>query len=161
MDRQEIENKVIHIDAVHPSPLNTITEKINLFKKVIRNKKHSYVLAGDFNSISPQDKYSKNKLMEGFMKRFNDEKKAQKVVNKLLRKETIKLLLEKGLIDTYKNKNKKWDYTYHTKLSGNNYIRIDYIFCSNDIKIIDSGIIKNILTEKASDHYPIYAILEI
>lgn len=157
----KIKNKIIYINAVHPNPLNTIAEKISLFKRIVKNRKRSYVLAGDFNSISPQDKYDRNKLIKGFMKKFNDKKRAQEVVNKLFKKETIGFLLKKGLLDTYKNKNKKWDYTYHTKLSGNNYMRIDYIFCSDDIKIVDSGIIKNILTEKASDHYPIYAILEI
>jgi len=154
-------DKTIYVNATHPSPLNTLVEKVNLFKKVLNNKKHPYILAGDFNSISPEDKYDKNKLLEGFIKKFNNRKKAEVVVNKIFKKETIKLLLKEGLVDTYKKKNKKWDYTYHTKLSGNNYMRIDYIFCSNDIKVVDSGIIKNILTEKASDHYPIYAILEI
>lgn len=157
----KIKDKIIHIDAIHPNPLNTITEKISLFKKALKNKKHPYILAGDFNSISPEDKYDKNKLLKGFIRRFNNEREAKEVVNKILKKETIRLILKEGLIDTYKKKNKKWDYTYHTKLSGNSYMRIDYIFCSDDIKIVDSGIIKNILTEKASDHYPIFAILEI
>ena len=39
--------------------------------------------------------------------------------------------------------------------------RVDYIFCSKDFKILDSNIIKNKLTEKASDHYPITATVEI
>jgi len=154
-------DKTIYVNAIHPSPLNTLAEKINLFKKVLKNKKYPYILAGDFNSISPEDKYDKNKLLKAFIKKLNNRKKAQAAVNNISKKETIRLLLKKGLIDTYKKKNKKWDYTYHTKLSGNNYMRIDYIFCSDGIKVVDSGIIKNILTEKASDHYPIYAILEI
>lgn len=154
-------DKTIYVNATHPSPLNTLTEKINLFKKVLKNKKHPYILAGDFNSISPEDKYDKNKLLEAFIKKFNNRKKAEAVVDKIFKRKAIKLILEEGLVDTYKKKNKRWDYTYHTKLSGHSYMRIDYIFCSDDIKIVDSGIIKNILTEKASDHYPIYAILEI
>ena len=46
----------------------------------------------------------------------------------------------------------------HDKGSG---IRIDYIFCSTDFKVLDSVIVKNKLTELASDHYPIYSVLEI
>jgi endonuclease/exonuclease/phosphatase family metal-dependent hydrolase len=40
-------------------------------------------------------------------------------------------------------------------------VRLDYVFCSNNFEVVDSGIIKNKSTERASDHYPIYAVLDI
>jgi len=157
----QINDKLIYIDAVHPNPHNTPKEKEILFKNLIQKKKNPFIVAGDFNAIHPEDEYNKNKMLENFSKKLKDSQKAKKVVEEIFKAKTIKFLLKQGLTDTYKEKNDKWDYSYHTKLRGNNLMRIDYIFCSKEFKILNSGIIKNNLTEEASDHYPIFAELEI
>ena len=64
----------------------------------------------------------------------------------------------------YKIKNNKFDFTIPTDLMSKNKngaIRMDYIFCTEDFNVLDSGIIKNNLTEMVSDHYPVYAVLEV
>jgi len=160
----KVKDKKIMIDGVHPDPYHNEQQRMQWFKTVIRDRKNPYIIAGDFNAFSPQDKYSKQKLIKGFEAKFKPEEKykAKFIVKDILTGKAIGFLLKNRLIDTFKIKNKKWDYTYHTSLNGKNsdYSRLDYIFCSKNFKIIESGIIKNNLTEKASDHYPIYTILE-
>ena len=157
----KINGKIIYVDAVHPNSHNTIEEKEDLFKDLIGRKKNPFIVAGDFNAIHPEDKYNKKDLLKNFSRKFGDKQKAENVVEEILKAKIIKFLLKQDLIDTYKEKNKKQDYSYHTKLRGNNMMRIDYIFCSKEFKVLNSGIIKNKLTEEASDHYPIFAELEI
>lgn len=159
----KIKQKIVNLDIIHVSPIPCLSSKKQerFIKKILKNKKKNYILSGDFNSLSPEDKYDKEKMINSWGK---FEKNAKKVVSEMLEKDTVKHVLFKGLIDSYKIKNKKFDFTIPTdflskdKSSG---IRIDYIFCSKDFKVVNSGIIKNKLTEKASDHYPTYAILNI
>lgn len=157
----EINGKMIQVVAVHPNPRNTSIEKADLFEKILCDKKDSFILAGDLNTLSPQDPIDEKDLLKNFTKKFNDQDKARRIVEEMTKTETVKSLLTADLQDTYTEKNKNWDYTYHTKLSGNSFARYDYIFCSKNLKVVNSGIIKNELTEKVSDHYPIYATLEI
>lgn len=157
----KIDDKIIYVDAVHPNPHNTPKEKEELFKELIGRKKNPFIVAGDFNSIHPEDEYDKNKMLGNFSRKLKDNQKAIKVVEEIFKAKTMKFLLKQGLRDTYKEKKEKQDYSYHTKLRGNNLMRIDYILCSKEFKILNSGIIKNKLTEEASDHYPIFAELEI
>ena len=151
--------KIINLETFHPHPSQTEQQKVSFLKKNLKKIKKNYLLIGDFNSLSSEDRYNKPRLINAFS-RISGEK----LIKHYLTNKTVSFVLKQKLIDTFKAKNKKFDYTVPTdyltkdKRSG---IRIDYIFCSGDFEIIDSGIIKNKLTEKASDHYPIYAILEI
>ena len=82
----------------------------------------------------------------------------------MLKSDMVKFILSQGLIDSYKIHNQESNYTVPTefrKNSEDSRVRMDYIFCSKNIKVFDSGIIQNKTTEKASDHYPIFAELEI
>ena len=161
----KIKNKTVMIDAVHPDPYHNEHQRMQWFKTVIRDRKDPYILGGDFNAFSKSDNYNKRKLIEVFSGIYKPEEKykAKNLVNDILTGKTINFLLKSNLVDTFKVKNKKFDSTFPTKFLKSKSFphRIDYIFCSNDLKVLNSGIIKNRLTEKASDHYPIYAILEI
>ncbi len=161
----KIKNKRLMVDGVHPDPYHNEYQRMQWFKTVIRDRKLPYVIGGDFNAFSKSDNYDKKRLIKAFRNNFKpeDKYKAKEIVEQILTGKTISFLLKEKLIDTFKKKNRKWDYSYHTPLIGTNpdYSRIDYIFCSKDIRVLESGIIKNQLTDKASDHYPIYAILKI
>ena len=158
----EAGKKIIQLDAVHPDPSLNEFQRMHWFKGIIRDIRTPYILAGDFNAFSPQDNYDKKKLIKGFKPALG-LKKAKAIEGEILTGQSINLLLEKGLVDTFKKKNRNWDYSYHTDMNKNpyDYSRIDYIFCSKDFKILKSGIIKNQQTEQTSDHYPVYAILGI
>ncbi len=151
------------IDVFHPHPDTTEKQKAEFIKPLLKERNQSYILVGDFNAISSQDNYDTQRLIkgyEGFMK-----KKGKAKVEDMLRCFTLKTILEKSLTDTYKAKfPNKTDFTMPTNLRSKNKdsaIRIDYIFCSNNFKIVNSGIVKNKATEITSDHYPIYAVLGI
>jgi endonuclease/exonuclease/phosphatase family metal-dependent hydrolase len=158
-------NKNITIDMIHPYPTIPEKEKASWVEQILSKKTNPYILLGDFNALSPKDKYVKQELVNQFNEFIHDIKKASINAEQSLKCFMVKEVTSAGLTDTYLAKNNKQSDTIPTK----NYlskgqksgIRIDYIFCSSDFKILESGIFKNKLTEKASDHYPIYATLEI
>lgn len=151
------------IDVFHPHPDTTEKQKAEFLKPIIKRRIQRYLLVGDFNALSPQDSYDIQKLVRGY-ESFMKEKGKPKVED-MLKEFTLKSILENNLIDTYKAKNTNTtDITMPTDLRSKNKesaIRVDYIFCTYDFKVLDSGIFKNKSTEMASDHYPIYATLEI
>lgn len=164
----KIESKNITLDVTHPHPNTIDIEKSKFFASILRDKVEPYIICGDFNALSPEDKYNIKSFTKGFRRilkemKFEDSK-IKFFINEFLKREGIRTIISNGLVDTFKVKNKKFDFTVPTdylskqKDTGS---RIDYIFCSKEFKIIESGIIKNEKTEMASDHYPIYAILEI
>ncbi len=159
----QINDKIINLDLTHISPIPYLSNKKQekTIKEIFKKTNKNYILTGDFNSLSPLDNYNQKEMLNAWSKIFKD---ANKQIKEMLKRDAVRFVLSKGLIDSYKEKNKVFEYTIPTDFLSKNKstgIRIDYIFCSKEFKVIDSGIIKNQLTEKASDHYPIYAILEI
>ena len=158
-----IENRKIHLDVVHPRPELDERCRNEFFSKAIKSGNKPYILSGDFNSLSPQDSYNLEKLTRGYQ-RFMGEEAGKKKVEDIIKMDAMRPLFSECLIDTYKKIRMNGDFTVPTDWRNKNKdsaVRLDYIFCSNDFKIIDAGIIKNKLTENASDHYPTYAVLEI
>jgi len=165
----EIGKKTVPISIIHPSFYANESKKTKLIKKLFEEKDPPKIICGDFNSISYSDNYTKE-FAENFKEKVIlkdssiDKKLADKIIRDIFKPKVVKYIEGKGLIDTYLTKNKNFDYTVPTdfcSLDKSTGIRIDFIFVSKDIKILDSGIIKNELSEKASDHYPVYAVLEI
>jgi len=161
----KIDEKEICLDVVHPYPTITEEEKAKWIKKVLYDSNPD-ILLGDFNALSPEDKYKKEILFELFSQMNKDKEAVMKNVNGSLQNLMIKAVLEYGLIDTYNFKNETQVNTFPTKAYSpfedkSIGIRLDYLFCSKKFHVIESGIIQNSLTDVASDHYPIYALLEI
>jgi len=156
----KIGKKKLVLHAYHPSHKTNEEQKEESIKKIF-----SYplpdIIVGDFNSLSSEDKYDKNKLIRGF--RTFMGKNGDAKVKDLLRAKMIKRILDAGFKDTLYSAGKSWDYTMPSDLRSKNKdsaIRMDFIF-SKGFKVIDAGIIRNKLTDMASDHYPVYAVLEI
>lgn len=127
---------------------------------------YPYLLLGDFNALSPEDKYKEEELFKLFYLFSKDKEAALNNVKGSIQTLMIKEIIKHGLIDTFKEKNKCQVITLQTKKYSpfndkSIGIRLDYIFCSKDFNILESGIIQNKLTDIASDHYPIYAVLEL
>lgn len=159
----QVGKKQLMIDIFHPHPDTTEEQKTEFLRPLLKSRSQRYLLAGDFNALSPQDNYDKGRLIRGY-ESFMKEKGRSKVED-MLRGLTLKTILEDNLIDTYKARNSDTtDFTMPTDLRSRNKdsaVRIDYIFCSNAFKVIGSGIVKKKSIERASDHYPVYATLEI
>jgi endonuclease/exonuclease/phosphatase family metal-dependent hydrolase len=160
-----INNKIINIDLIHPYPTVPEEKKENWIKNILDKRQEPYILLGDFNALSSQDKYSFRKLVKEFIALGLNKQEAEKEIKDRLQCLMLKNVISTKLIDTYKIKNKKYSGTIPTKkysVTGEaGTSRIDYIFCSKDFKVLNSGIIKNKLTDIASDHYPIWAELEL
>ena len=88
----------------------------------------------------------------------------EKKVEDSLQGATIATILNNGLKDTFHYKPRAFRYTMPSDMRStdkDSATRLDYIFCLEKTKVLDAGIIKNAWTEKASDHYPVYATIEI
>ena len=157
----DLGHKLVNVDVVHPHPELLEIEKAKFMKACLRDFKTPYILTGDFNACSRQDNYNIERLVEGFRK-FHPE--PDKKVSDLMQRLTIDEVIRHGLVDSFIAAKSDFDFTIPTdflskdKASG---IRIDYIFCSEDFKVIDADIIKNKYSEGASDHYPVFALLNI
>jgi len=166
----KLNNKLVRIDALHPHPDLNDKQKARFFKGVIRDSTENTILIGDFNSLSRTDKHDRENLIKKVKSfpQFKDkeEKIVEEVVDDHLTFEAMDIIEKSNFMDTYRQIHKKGinGFTIPTNLSDKDKSaasRIDFIFVSKNINIIDANIIKNNLAEIASDHYPIYAVLEI
>jgi endonuclease/exonuclease/phosphatase family metal-dependent hydrolase len=160
----EIVGPNIFLYITHPHPILSEIEKEKFIDDRLRNLKKPCLLVGDFNSLSDDDIYEEEKLTKAFIKVMGEKAKIK--IKDMLQCLTIKAVKKHGLLDTFilDKKPKPWDYTIPTDFLSpdkNSGIRIDYIFCSPEIKVIEAEIVKNQWTEKGSDHYPVTAVLNI
>jgi len=161
-----LNDKTINLDVVHPSPKLSEEQRTKFFKDVLKTRSESrYIISGDFNSLSPDDCYDQETLTRGYGNFMEEDGKAK--VEDMMKASAMSCVLESRLRDTYAAKNPtrdiKKDFTIPTDWRNKNKdsaVRLDYILCSYDFNVKDAGIIKNEFSEEASDHYPIYAVLE-
>lgn len=159
----EINKKIVVIDAFHPHPETSEQQKVDFLKPILDNKHAIHILVGDLNALSPHDIYDRQKLVRGY-ESFMKEKGKSKVED-MLTCLTLKSILKEGFVDSFNIKNNQHtEFTMPTNLRSKNKdsaVRIDYILHRDTIKTISSKIIKDELTEKASDHYPLCSVLDI
>lgn len=159
------------LDALHPHPDLNENSRAQFFKNVLRDGSRYHILVGDLNSWSPHDiEYiDRNKAISTFSS-FQQLKdlpldKIAELIDDKLSTNALKTLEREGFIDTYRAKNPKGHaYTVPTNLLSKDKgaaTRLDYIFCSTNIKVVDADIIRGEETEIASDHYPVTATIEI
>jgi endonuclease/exonuclease/phosphatase family metal-dependent hydrolase len=160
-----IDGKKINIDAIHPHPMVKDKEKAEWVSNIIDKSEEPYILLGDFNGLSPRDRYKFENLVEEFTAFQGSKEKAETNARDVLQCTMLKKVISRGLTDSYYVCNDKFSSTLPTKrynMTKNKVgIRIDYIFCSKTIRVLKSGIVKNKLADMASDHYPIFAYVEI
>lgn len=161
----DINGQKIYVDVAHPHPDLSEFEKKRFFYSQLRDMKKPYILVGDFNTLSDDDKYDREKLLIGYEAFMKNKELAQKVVDDLLTYQTIPEIKRHGFVDTYIPLYDGTDYTTPTDYvlpeNKNSRIRTDYIFCSPDFRVNNAKIIKNKYTNKASDHYPIVTNLKL
>ena len=154
-----IGSKKIFVDIIHPSPSIRDEEKYNSIKPLLETHKKPYILTGDFNSLSDEDKYDEKVLLHD-LKNVSEE--PNKIVEILLERKLIPNIKKFNLKDAFFIGDRSWTLPtlkYKNKSQGGS--RLDYFFISDKIKVIKTKILKNKNTELASDHYPIMMIFEI
>lgn len=125
---------------------------------LIMNKQKKYkhkLLMGDMNSLALYDGYD-----EKMIKSFNDIQLKKFTTNGKLRFDAINKILSHDYLDTAKLMGRNKISTAPTDINENNVhsnMRLDYIFISKSLKdrLISYEVIKNTLTKKISDHYPV------
>lgn len=126
------------------------------FQKKYENR----ILMGDMNSLSRDDQYDPiiiSNFNEILIKKFTTDGK--------LRFDAIDKILSVGYFDSAVQLGKNKENTVPTPASldsAHAKTRLDYIFLSESLipRLKNYSVIKNILTEKASDHYPVTIELE-
>lgn len=146
---------------LHPAHDVSDELRVQLVETLFKKSKPDIIM-GDFNGTSQVDIYNREKLCTAFS-RFMKEGASDKVSD-LLKGALATKLLDAGYQDSFLVSKKPWHYTIPTNMRSkdkNSGARIDFIFVRKGLNVIDAGIITDKETEVASDHYPVYAIIEI
>jgi exodeoxyribonuclease-3 len=126
-------------------------ELIVNFQKKYENR----ILMGDMNSLSKHDGYNQE-----LIRKFNKVQLKKFTTDGHFRFDVIEKILAAGYYDTALQLGKNKTYTVPTPANMDNAhanMRLDYIFISSSLLLYlnDYDVIKNDITDKASDHYPV------
>ena len=113
------------------------------------------ILTGDMNSLSHRDGYP-----EDMVEDFNETQLKKFTTDGELRFSAIKKIENSGYIDVAAELRKGDQNTVPTPMNkdkAHSKMRLDYFFVSKSLKpmLVEYSVVKNELTDKASDHYPI------
>jgi len=152
--------KGLEVNVFHPHPVITDEQRAIIIAPVLKSAKKPFVLVGDYNAISDEDTYDKEKLLKAWQS-LDGKKKGRNVVENLTNARFIPFLREQGLQDAFEGFKKVP--THPTPAVRKNFVanvRIDHCFTSADVKVRDARIITSQRAKIASDHYPIVCNLE-
>jgi len=148
-------NNTLTIDVVHYDTDISDKDRISITSPLIRSVSGPYILTGDFNALSDEDNYDRERLVRGL--RGYLKEKTEQEVDRSLQREFIPWLRAQGLKDGFEDRSKReftfpTDFLYQDKSCA---MRLDYFFLSKDIRVHDAYVVKNRFSNQASDHYPI------
>lgn len=152
------------IDVFHPHPRISEDERADFVRRIIQKPGKLHILAGDFNAYSPDDIYDRDSMIKSYRQFLDNPKDAERKVDELLTYKSINAIKDSGLIDSYRKINKGVQERSVPSIlrdGGDKGARMDYIFCSDDIEIKDAGIYNKSPAGTASDHFPVYAVIEV
>lgn len=149
------------IASAHFSPANENERLVEIERIMNALKGKNIILMGDMNSLSRIDDYDL-----GIIKNFNNNEKRKFTSNKGFRFDVTDKILKNGFCDPAVELQKNKEYTTPTKIPNEDKsvskLRLDYIFLSKSLlpNLNNYTVIKNTVTEKASDHYPVTVSLK-
>ena len=155
----ETEFGEIAIAGVHLTP-QTEDQRLLEVDLILEQQKQyqNKILIGDMNSLSAADNYN-----EEIIKRFNETQLDKFTTNGKFRFDVINKIISTGYSDTAIIFEKQQIPTVPTEIKADEAhltnIRVDYIFISESLKnkLKNYSVIKNDITKKTSDHYPVIA----
>lgn len=117
------------------------------------------IIMGDLNSLAGVDDYRDSMIGD-----FNDMQFKKFTSDGHLRYDVMRMFEHAGFIDAAQNAAKSRDITAPTMINehgAHTNMRLDYILISSSIadRLTDYCVVKNELTNYASDHYPVVAEL--
>jgi endonuclease/exonuclease/phosphatase family metal-dependent hydrolase len=152
-------DRELHVDVVHPSPTVSERERIEAFAPVLATARTPGILLGDFNALSDEDDYQEATLVAQLRGNVPDP---EALAARMLDRGLIASIRAAGLIDTLPVARRT--HSLPTRLSRPGAtqgakLRIDYIFVSPGIRVLDAEILQPALADAVSDHYPVVATL--
>ena len=156
----DVRDASICLDLLHFDPRADPPAKVQSLKNLIPHEPRTYILAGDFNAVSPLDHYDEQTLTKGFTRLIGSPRPAAAYTHALLDPSPITTVLGRGLVDAYTSSTRRQEPTVPTRLVKQGYetdARVDFIFCSPDIGVRSARIINTATADAASDHYPVFA----
>lgn len=151
----------VSIIGTHLTPY-TEAQRLPEIKRIIETQKSfpNKILMGDMNSLSPHDGYD-----ESMIKDFNEMQMKKFTENRKLCFNAIHKIESAGYKDVGFLQKQNKIYTAPTSINEANAhsnMRLDYFFVSENLleKVINYKVLKDDLTEKSSDHYPVIMELE-
>jgi endonuclease/exonuclease/phosphatase family metal-dependent hydrolase len=170
--RVKIQGKYIYIIHLHPSNWETRNREIDWIISDIDNlpKGSPVILAGDFNTFSPDDSiYYAHKNLEPFFKARDEAFNEKNLREGQLDYSVIQKLLDYGLIDL-ENKKRTGNYQFTGSFptliekegEHGDQRRLDYVFTDGETatKVVHAEIIADDVTLKLSDHLPMIVDFE-
>ncbi|RYG22199.1 MAG: hypothetical protein EOO07_00540 [Chitinophagaceae bacterium] len=155
------------ITHLQPKDYRKRIEEVDTLLKYINRvpKGEPLMLMGDLNNMSPLDKddYANEAKMKLVLSSEKNNADTHITKDGEIAYTAIQKLLDVGMIDTWRMFNKAYDKSAPTKIRKHqNYTRIDYIFANEALKpqLLDATLVKDELTDKLSDHYPMLLILK-
>ncbi len=153
---------VVSLVGTHLSPFGE-PERVNEIKQIIKAQEgyeHKIVL-GDLNSLSPQDDYDPSMVFA-----FNAMQTKKFTAKERLLFDAINAFDEAGYVDPAVIAGQEKIYTAPTSINefqAHSNMRLDYILMSSSMVdyISSYKVVKNDLTEHASDHYPVVVELKL
>jgi endonuclease/exonuclease/phosphatase family metal-dependent hydrolase len=156
----DCDGRDVHVDVVHPSPSITETERVEAFRPLLASLKRPYLMIGDLNALSDEDPYDQATLVKELTGHVKDPEAHAK---RMLDRQLVALIREHGLRDIAPAGRR---HTLPTRLPRSHAtqgarLRLDYIFTSEEFRAGQAEVIENETTDRVSDHYPIFADVEL
>lgn len=135
--------------------------EISTIFEALKNYDHK-VIMGDLNSLAEIDNYDQDRLLPSFtasqIRKFTDSKQ--------LLFDVVKRIENQGFHDaarTARSENVNTVPTGSNIDSSHSSFRLDYVFMSENLneRMADYRVVKNEMTELASDHYPVVVDLAL
>jgi endonuclease/exonuclease/phosphatase family metal-dependent hydrolase len=151
----------LHVDVCHPSPKVLESERAAAFAPLVESAGRPYVLMGDFNALSDEDPYDPAVLVAELA---GNVPEPLALATRMMDRQLIAALRARGLRDAMPVTARR--HTLPTRLSRPHAtqgarLRIDYVFVSEEIGVERAGVVWSEEADRASDHYPVVAILTI
>ncbi|OGL65165.1 hypothetical protein A3B21_00300 [Candidatus Uhrbacteria bacterium RIFCSPLOWO2_01_FULL_47_24] len=132
-------------------------KEVGVISKYVKREEPT-IFMGDFNSLSPLDRYNDGQLLEDMRKAGMD-----KFGGKKLRKEVIQTIMDAGFFDAVHEPAKALEYSVPTAYckDQNHFtkLRLDYLFITDPLRssLKSARILRTEETNQLSDHFPLLA----
>jgi endonuclease/exonuclease/phosphatase family metal-dependent hydrolase len=156
----DVDGRALCVDVVHPSPHITEAERVAAFAPLLAGQPRPALLLGDLNALSDEDPYDAATLAAQLRGRVPDP---EALAARMLDRQLVAAVRAAGLVDVMPRERRR--HTLPTRLprahTQGAELRIDYVFASPEVRVVDAAVVREGPVDEVSDHYPVVATLEL